>query len=100
MEPTGWSPRLHVLVCTNHRTAGDMPSCAPNGGEQVLAALRAAARRRRLGPEVQIGAAGCLGWCHAEGVTVAVWPAGVFYRRVGVADCDALLARHLVSPSP
>ncbi|TVQ97254.1 MAG: (2Fe-2S) ferredoxin domain-containing protein [Deltaproteobacteria bacterium] len=99
METLDYRPRLHVLVCTNERPPDDLPSCAPNGAREVLDALRAAARRRGLRVEVQITPTGCLGWCHAEGTTVAAWPAGRFHRHVRPTDAEALLD-HLLAERP
>lgn len=92
---TAASPLLHILVCVNVREDAGMPSCGPNGGEAVWEALRDGVQQRGLLGQVWVTRTGCLGWCHAGGTTVAVYPEGAFYRGVAPADTAALLDLHL-----
>lgn len=90
-RPNYW---LHVLVCTNTRPPGGLPSCGPAGAEDVYAALRAWVVEHRLLAKIWITQTACLGWCNSEGTTVAVYPEGLFYRRVTEADCATLIDQH------
>jgi (2Fe-2S) ferredoxin len=98
-RPGCWA---HLLVCTNARDASaGMPSCAGPGrdaaanGEAVWEALRAWVSAHGLLAKVWVTKTGCIGWCHAQGVSVAVYPEGELYRCVTVHDCAALIQRHL-----
>ena len=88
--------RVHILVCTHQRPATDgMPSCS-SGGEEVFARLHGWVRERGASAVVWVNRAGCLGWCHAAGCTVAVYPDGALYHRVTVDECDTILAEHVL----
>lgn len=97
MEPLGrpgcWA---HVLVCVNRRGPENaMPSCGELGGDAVWDTLRGWVSQRGLLSKVWVTKTACLGWCHKDGVTVAFYPQGDFYRRVTQADCGGLIARYL-----
>jgi (2Fe-2S) ferredoxin len=88
--------RRHVFICTNERTADDpRGSCADKGSHEVAAAFKEklyAAGFKRI---VRPNKAGCLDQC-AFGVTVVVYPDGVWYGGVTVADVDEIIERHMV----
>lgn len=48
---------------------------------------------------MRANACGCLDAC-ARGVSVVVYPEGVWYQRVAVADVEEIVDRHLVGGSP
>lgn len=90
--------RYHFFVCTNRRAAGGpKPSCAGNDSESVLFALREERERRGLSVDIFITAAGCLGRCPTEGASIVVYPEGVWYSGVTVADVPELVEQHMVS---
>ena len=93
---------LHVFVCTNRRPADDPRGCcADKGAEAVLAALKRELSAHRLTKRgtVRANVAGCLGTC-ARGVSVVVYPAGVWYGGVQAEDVPAIVAQHLVGGEP
>ncbi|MBI5503840.1 MAG: (2Fe-2S) ferredoxin domain-containing protein [Deltaproteobacteria bacterium] len=88
----------HFFVCTNRRPAhGPKPSCAGNGSEEVLFALRDERERRGLSVDIYITAAGCLGRCPTAGASIVVYPEGVWYTGVTVADVPELVEQHMVN---
>jgi (2Fe-2S) ferredoxin len=91
--------RHHVFVCENRRP-GDDPrgSCACKGSVEVRAALKAELKRRGL-KDVRANAAGCLDAC-AFGPSVVVYPEGVWYGGVTVADVPEIVEQHLVGGRP
>jgi NADH:ubiquinone oxidoreductase subunit E len=78
----------YVLVCINRRYGVDQPSCAARGGEEILAALRAAAAER--GGKVRVESCCCFGHC-PDGAVVRIAPGGPFHHGVVLADVPALL---------
>ena len=88
-----------VLVCTGK-------SCAANGSEAVLEAFRARlleegllyCKANREG-EVQCLQCGSVGFC-AIGPAVLVYPDGVWYAHVGLADVAEIVDSHLKDGVP
>jgi (2Fe-2S) ferredoxin len=91
-------PVRHFFVCTNRRDADSgMPSCGPQGSREVLQGLLTARMRLGLAAEIFITQSLCLGPCPAEGATVVVYPEGVWYTGVTLADVDELAAKHMAA---
>jgi (2Fe-2S) ferredoxin len=90
----------HVFVCTNERPP-DNPrgSCAAKGSEEVLAAFKDAVKSAGLGATVRAQKSGCLDYCR-NGVTVVVYPEGVWYGGVTPADVPEIVAEHVVGGRP
>jgi (2Fe-2S) ferredoxin len=87
--------RRHVFVCTNHRPPGGKPACAGRGSNAVLAAMQeAVAAHPALRSTVAVTPCGCLGPCF-EGPTLVVYPEGVWYAGVTIADVPELVESHL-----
>lgn len=92
--------RHHVFVCTNRRPDGHPKGCcATKGGEEVRAALKAELDARGLKGAVRANAAGCLDTC-AFGVSVVVYPGGVWYAGVKVEDVKAIVEEHILGGRP
>jgi (2Fe-2S) ferredoxin len=86
----------HLFICTNERGPGDpRGSCTARGSAAVAAALKEKAHACGLKRIVRVNKAGCLDQC-ARGVTAVVYPEGVWYGGVTLADVDELVERHLV----
>ncbi|MBI3097163.1 MAG: (2Fe-2S) ferredoxin domain-containing protein [Planctomycetes bacterium] len=90
----------HVFVCVNERP-GDDPRgcCSAKDSAAVLDRLKGETHRRGLKGKVRINKAGCLDQC-ALGVSIVVYPEGVWYGRVTVADVDEIIEKHLVGGVP
>jgi len=87
-------PRIHVFVCTNERPVGGRPSCGTRGGQALIDALRASiAARPELWGEVRVNGCDCLGPCF-DGPNMVVYPEGVWYAGVNLADVDELVDEH------
>ena len=99
------SPIIHhplqrqVLVCT-------ATSCAANGSEAVLEAFRAQLTEEQLlffkgnrQGSIQCINCGSVGFC-AIGPAVIVYPDGIWYAHVSVADVPEIIESHLKGGVP
>jgi (2Fe-2S) ferredoxin len=92
--------RRHIFVCTNLRPEGHPKGCcAEKGSERVRESFKAELEKRGLRGEVRANAAGCLDQC-AFGVTVVVYPEGVWYARVKPEDVPEIVDEHIVGGRP
>src|SRR5262245_47783300 len=86
----------HLFICQNERPPDDPRGCClARGSAAVAEALKAKAHAAGLKRIVRVNKAGCLDQC-AHGVTIVVYPEGVWYGGVTLADVDEIVERHLV----
>jgi (2Fe-2S) ferredoxin len=92
--------RHHVFVCENVRAEDDpRGSCGRKGSPEIRKALKEELKRRGLDKQIRANAAGCLDAC-AFGPSIVVYPEGVWYGHVSVADVAEIVERHLVGGEP
>jgi (2Fe-2S) ferredoxin len=90
----------HLFVCTNRRPDGHPKGCcATKGGEEVHARLKAELGARGLHQTMRANKAGCLDACE-QGVSMVVYPEGVWYGGVTVDDVKEIVDEHLVAGRP
>ena len=86
----------HVFVCENERASGHPRGCcAAKGARDVRARLKRLIHAHGLEDRVRANQSGCLDQCE-RGVTVVVYPEGVWYGGVTVDDVDEIFQSHLV----
>ena len=85
--------RKHLFVCTNRRDHNAV-CCSLNGSEPIRDALKAYVKENRLTGIVRISQTGCQGLCE-QGPNIMVWPDGIWYHHVTMADLPALIRDHL-----
>ena len=86
----------HVFICTNEREPGDARGCCrAKGADEVAAAFKRKLYDAGFKRIVRPNKAGCLDQC-AHGVTVVVYPEGVWYGGVTAADVDEIIASHII----
>jgi (2Fe-2S) ferredoxin len=89
----------HVFVCTNRRPDGAPKGCcASKGGDELRLALKNAADQAGV-RGVRINSAGCLDACE-RGMSVVVYPEGVWYGPVKLEDVKDLVQSQLVEGVP
>lgn len=86
----------HVFICTNSRPPESSTGCcASKGGDEVRTAFKDELRRRKLASIVRANKSGCLANCD-RGVTVVVYPEGVWYGGVKPEDVSEIIERHIL----
>lgn len=90
----------HVFVCENRRDSGNPKGCcASKGAQEVRSRLKKLAFDAGLRGKVRINSAGCLDQCEG-GVTIVVYPEGVWYGGVTADDVEELFREHIQNGRP
>jgi len=89
--------KRHVFICTNERPQ-DHPRgcCLSKGSADVRDALKKAIGARGLNKVVRGNAAGCLDACEF-GISLVIYPEGIWYGHVTVADVPEIVDRTIVN---
>ncbi|MFZ9521034.1 MAG: hypothetical protein ACO3A4_11220 [Silvanigrellaceae bacterium] len=86
---------LQLFVCVNQRPPGaTLPSCGVERGDAVFNSLRneAVAWGRSRGLQVWVNRSLCQGFCHADGVNVAVFPLQLRFQAVRLGDFSQIFS--------
>jgi (2Fe-2S) ferredoxin len=84
------SPYLcHIFVCINDRH-GERQSCADGMSAEIKDYLKEQVDKRGWKPRVRVSHSGCMGLC-AKGPNVMLYPQGVWFGAVTLADADRIL---------
>lgn len=94
-------PKKHLLVCVQGRPKGHpRGSCQEKGCGQVWQAFSDAFTARNLWSSgFLLTNTGCLGPCHL-GPSVLVYPEGVMYAGIKLADVETIIDEHLLRDQP
>ena len=93
-------PDRHVFVCVNTRPQGHPKgSCTARGAEALLAEFARLMEKRGAFGKVAVTRTSCLKPCEL-GPSVLVYPEGVMYVGVDVADVEEIFDRHLLGGEP
>lgn len=90
----------HIFICTNQRAPGaSRPSCGEAHGMEIVDTFRKKLKELNLPYPIRAQRAGCLDICDF-GQTIAVYPEGVFYVGVQLADVEEIIREHIVNNRP
>src|ERR1700733_7701535 len=89
----------HVFVCTNQRVNSERPSCGEEHGLELVKAFKKEIKDRGLNVNMRAQKSGCMDLCEL-GPSVVVYPEGVFYGHVTLADVMEIVDEHLVNDRP
>lgn len=89
----------HIFICTNTRTSGDRRSCGEEHGMALVTAFKKSLKEKQLPIRVRAQRAGCLDICDF-GPTLVVYPEGVFYVNVQLADVEEIIQSHIIDNEP
>ncbi|WP_337044710.1 (2Fe-2S) ferredoxin domain-containing protein [Emticicia sp. 17c] len=90
--------KKHVFVCTNDKEA-PKKSCGSVHGMALVEAFKASIKDKGLNLDIRAQKSGCLDVC-AFGPSVVVYPEGVWYGNVQLADIEEIVESHLVNNQP
>jgi (2Fe-2S) ferredoxin len=90
----------HIFVCENMRPEGHPKGCcALKGSPELRERFKALIHQHGLKGRVRANMAGCLDQC-AHGPTVVIYPEGVWYGGVTLADVDEIFTCHVLGGQP
>jgi (2Fe-2S) ferredoxin len=93
-------PEKHVFICTQNRPQGHpRGSCGTSGSGVILNEFMNEIQNRNLFDKIALTNTGCMGPCMA-GPSVLVYPEGILYGKVKVADVKTIVEQHLIGGEP
>lgn len=88
--------KRHLFVCTNERPAGHPKGCcSARGSGLVRDRVKEELKKRGLSRIVRGNAAGCLDACE-HGVTMVIFPEGIWYGKVTPDDVPEIIDRTIL----
>lgn len=86
----------HAFVCGNVRAPGHKRGCCdPDGNQSLREAFKKELKAAGFGPLARANHSGCLEQCE-HGPTVVIYPQGIWYGHVTVADVPRIVAKTLL----
>jgi len=86
----------HLFVCGNQREPGHSRGCCdPTGQGELRERFKQELKKHNLGPLARVNAAGCLDQCEL-GPVVVIYPQGIWYGGVTVADVPRIVEETMV----
>jgi (2Fe-2S) ferredoxin len=90
--------KKHIFVCINERTEG-RKSCGEIHGMALVNAFKERINKDKLNAEVRAQKAGCFDVCEF-GPAVVVYPEGIFYGAIEIADVEEIYQSHIKNDVP
>jgi (2Fe-2S) ferredoxin len=92
--------RNHIFICGNQRPPGHPRGyCDPEAKAELQKLFKQKLAERGLKGSVRANQAGCLDQCE-HGPNLVVYPEGVWYGGVTLADVDEIVDSHIVGGKP
>jgi (2Fe-2S) ferredoxin len=90
----------HIFVCGNHRPEGHPRGCCdPTESGALQHAFKTQLSLSGVRATVRANKAGCLDQCE-HGPTVVVYPEGIWYGNVTLADVEEIVESHILANRP
>lgn len=90
----------HLFICGNQRPPGHPRGCCdPAGQAQLQKAFKEMLKERGLKGKVRANQSGCLDQCE-HGPNLVVYPDGVWYGGVTLADVNEIIDSHILGGKP
>ncbi len=86
----------HLFICNHERTNADNKSCGDAAGLALVAEFKRLIKVANLPIPIRAQKAGCFNLCN-HGSMVAVYPEGVFYKNITLADVSTIVTEHLIN---
>ncbi len=87
----------HIFICTNQRPEGAAkPSCGEAHGLALVSEFKKQVKDKGLSVEIRAQKTGCLDVCDF-GPALVIYPEGVFYQNVQLADVAEIVEEHLIA---
>jgi (2Fe-2S) ferredoxin len=85
----------HVFICTNDKDA-PKKCCGSSHGMELVDAFKTRLKELGVASDIRAQRAGCLDVC-GQGPAIVVYPEGIFYGNVALADVDEIIDKHLMN---
>jgi (2Fe-2S) ferredoxin len=90
----------HIFICGNVQPAGHPRGCCdPSGRAELQKRFKQKLAELGLKGKVRANQAGCLDQCE-HGPNVVIYPEGVWYGGVTLADVNEIVESHVVAGQP
>lgn len=89
----------HLFICNNERPDPARKSCGREHGAALVAAFKEGIKSRGLQIDIRAQQTACLDAC-VHGPALVVYPEGVWYGKVTLADVEEIITEHLVGGQP
>lgn len=90
----------HIFICINERDAtAPRKSCGEATGLAIAKRFKELIQENRLRMSVRAQRASCFDFCE-NGPIAVVYPEGIFYKQISVADVDEIFESHILNNTP
>lgn len=89
----------HIFICINERKDSNRKSCGEAHGMELVHAFKKLVKDNNLKTTIRAQRAGCLDACDF-GPSVVVYPEGIFYGNVQLADVNEIFEQHILNNNP
>ncbi len=89
----------HIFICINERKDSNRKSCGEAHGMELVHAFKKLVKENNLKTTVRAQRAGCLDACDF-GPSVVIYPEGIFYGNVQLADVNEIFSQHVLNNKP
>lgn len=91
--------KKHLFICINERKDNNRACCGEENGMALVQAFKKQIKDKGLNTTMRAQRTGCLDLCDT-GPSMVVYPEGVFYGKVTLADVNEIVDEHLIGNKP